>query len=1207
MPLQSDAERRVWELLTRDFRWRLPDDFDVKLLGESPRDGLARLQVFEVAVAKVFAALRPDYHWFVTQDRPDGGLDFIGQCEFISDEALGIAAAITVGGQCKKRTRVDDIVGEVAGSLARMADSVDPTFFVVALSARLERSRVEAARSILERTHQRHCHILDREQIEGLFHENLAAVDEVLRAGLQGDERREVLDYFHTGHERPPAVSAEVVAPERVLAGIPFSVAVTLKAPFVSSRARLRWMRGGRSIGAVTLVGPIGADEPLGVELIGTADDPMDIQRSLELLTYSVGELDLGAVVFSRELDGAPEALARVELGTVQVIENVRPRFFEPPFRAALARLDQQYERALAAGVASIGVVGAGGSGKSRVCEEFALERRRRGCAVVTAKQAKTLDDPHRVLAELLAGLVDGGITVGDPAEQVVEGVASYDPALAARAEPAIRSVFGDGGDPSGEASEQELLSSLVVLIAALGRRGPLIIHLQDLHWCAADVLIVLERLVWQLEKVLVGRGAAGAASAGVLFVLEGRARERGAGSDASWTSEPLEAFLQRLDCLVAACSMFSPEDGLTFIRRLFEDRHSARRRVNADLLGLQHDLVEHVNHTAGGNPFHSLEQVQLLKESGVVGQNPHTGLLYLVRPISSQPLLPDSVFESIQLRWRYLRKRTPELALLLWAAALLEDRIPTPLFRRLWRELAPEASLHDIDATELLWTGEGEEREIAFRHENYFRSIRRFEVSADDRERVVRIYADWFSGDPRRDPADKFRWARVLLELPRPDVASARTILRSAAQAARRRGDLRLARRISTTLLDLVWDEDDRSPVRTATFLGACRDDLALARDLLGSDRAQAGRRLEALGERIARRLASGRRLAPRNVDELRRAELTTEVLRCQYLFNDQRSAIASDVAARSVRGIQAMRPSRVDDPGAWDALEMEALHSHAVALALSGELDPALEESALAVAIARRSPTAISPHIVSTYAAILLATDPVAAERVLRDCIAGLADGPESGPLRDEAEINLGEALILRAHRAEDADEAAAMLDEAKGRLMRVFTGCFQLGQYPDAAAAALLLGVISAMLRKGEETYWFAQAVAAASRGRHMETLWRAQINLATATRLASADATAGQDHARAALEIVEETLAPYPDPDGSPRFRVVSHALAQAVRLPVLAGDDAGSASLARHPTLRARVEDMDGSTAGGAEPEGGHYQWLRVADAHYMLY
>jgi hypothetical protein len=1214
---ETKIEKRAWNLLTVDFPWDPPEDFGVKVRREGGTSvGPARLQVFEVAVAAVFARLRPDYEWYVTPNLPDGGSDFIGRQQFLMDEALDIAAAITIGGQCKKRCRVDDVVQEVAGSLVNMVTTLNPTLFIVALSARLTEERITEARARVERAYQRHCHILDRAQIEGLFSKHRPVVDEILHEALSEEEIAEVHEHLGASQQTEPHQAVIVSSPRRVLAGVPFGVKIDFRSLSLSVPGSRLWWRAGAGIeredARITLVGPIDADAPGGMEMApgGGTDDPIRAQCSLQLLTHSVGDVDLGEIAIGSQ--GDDEAAARwTHLGTVRVIENLRPRFYEQPFRGELSRLEHEYDRALANGVASIGVVGMGGSGKSRLSEEFALRQRRRGSAVVVAKQAKTLDDPHRIVADFLLGLVEVS-SLEDPAESVIRAVARYDADLARRAESAIRTVFGlqDGG--TSATTEQQLLSALLLLVAVRGRRAPLIIHLQELHWCSNDVLLLLERLVWQLARVLPGPGALERSpDSGIMFIFEGRVRERQR-FEGGWDSEPFEALLQKLDCPTVACS-FDPDQGLEFIRRLFEDRYSAHRRVNLDMLGMQRHLVQRIHRIAGGNPFHSLEQLQFLKERRIVGQNPITGFLYLIQPAPSDTQLPDSVFAAIRMRWTYMKSRTPEMALLIWAAGLLDDRVPTPLFRRLLAELAPHVAISDVDATEMLWSGEGREDEVAFRHENYFESIRRFEVAMEDRERVVRIYCDWFAEpDQSTRPVDRYKWALALLQLPVPDEAQAEKLMRSALREAQRQGDERLARRVSAASLNLVWKRDGYSPVRINTFLSRAEDELALATELLGGgDRSQAERRLNRLSDRLDRRLASARVRSPQTVGELRRLRLTADVRRSQILFNDRKPVEAAELAADAVGDIHGLRSAGGFDGEAWEELEMEALHSQAVALAIAGEIEPSLVTSAQAVEIAERSSTVLARHVVSTYANILMSRDPEQSETILRRCLDELDGRANATEARVSAQINLGMALVLRAHRLDPDDTtlAGALLDEATKILKSVFSHAFQLGRYPDAGAASLILGIISAMHGDRDEVSWFAQAVAAAARGRQMETLWRAHINLATALHR-SGDAVEGdvRDHAAAALEILEETLSVYPEPDRSARFELVRISLAQAVRFLQAAGDGAGRAVVDRYPALRTSFVDSELKALRDEEHEGWRHEWwLRVAAEPYSLY
>lgn len=1216
---ESEAERHVWELLTRNFPWDPPAHLGVKVRRKDDGStGPVRLQVFEIAVAAVFAQMQPEYEWYVTPNLPDGGSDFVGRQHFLVDDLLDIAAAVTVGGQCKKRTRVDNVVEELSGSLVNMMATINPTFFVVAFSARLTKERIKEACSRIENAHHRHCHILDRAQIEGLFRAHLPVLHEIISEALSVDQVEEVHNYLGGSGRAGAHESTAVSTPPRVLSGVPFGVTVEFPA-FVGAApdAKLWWRpKGGTepTDAPVTLIGPIGADSPEGMSLASVAtDDPIHIRCPLELLTHSVGNIDLGEILIGPSGCEGGDAAEWTSLGIVQVVENLSPRFYERPLRGALGRLESEYERALAGVVASVGIVGAGGSGKSRLSEEFALRQRRRGAAVVVAKQAKTLDDPHRILADLFLGLVGDAPSLEDPAERVVRAVEQYDPALAERTGAAIKSLFGlEDGDSTK--TEQDLLSALLLLVAARGRRAPLIIHLQELHWCSADVLLLLERLVWQLGRVFPAFGASERSSeSGVLFIFEGRIRERQRLGEDGWDSEPFEALLQKLDCPTVTCS-FDPEQGLEFIRRLFEDRHSAHRRVNLDLLEMQRELVERIHRAAGGNPFHSLEQLQLLKERRIVGQNHVTGFLFLIQPAPSSTLLPESVFEAIKLRWTYMKSRTPELALLVWGMGLLDDRMPTPLFRRLWAELAPDVSLGDIDGTEMLWTGEDDDDEVAFRHENYFESIRRFEVSKEDRERAVKVYCEWFAETEQADrPVDRFKWGLALLQLPVPDEDQAEALMRSALRGAQDRGDLRLARRVQAASLDLAWRRDERSPVEAGAFLRHSEEELWLTNELLGSgDRSRAARRLTRLSGRLEGRVSGGQPSSSTEaVAELRRLQLTAEVRRSQILFNDRKPVEAAELAMGAVRSIRSVRSGKGFDRPAWEELEMEALHSEAVALAISGDIEPSLTTSAEAVELARRSSSVLAQHVISTYANILMSRDPETSESILRQCLVDLDETVEAVEARVSARINLAMTLVIQAHRLDpdETDARQALLEEAEEILKSVFSRAFQLGRYPDAGAGALMLGVISAMQGDSDEVSWFAQAVAAAARGRQMETLWRAHINLATAmSRSGDAAAEDVRDHAVAALEILEETLSPYPEPDRSPRFELVQVSLAQAVRF--LHATDAASARavLERYPALRLSFEDAGLNALKEAKHDGWRHEWwLWVNGEPYSLY
>jgi|GEM_PF-2613989 len=1204
-------ERRVWDLLTQDVEWKVPAGESIQI--RDRKGGVlasARLQVFELAVTTVLAEIRPEFAWSVTPNRPDDGVDFVGVHQFLDDRDLGISAAITVGGQCKKRTRVDDVIAEIAGSLIRMADVLNPTLFVVALSARLSRARVERARGMLERQCRRDCHILDRTQIEGLMVEYLDVFSRVLTNTLAPTECNEVFSYFERLGPVAPPPSLSIRAPARALGGEPFRVHVAVRWALASHPSARLWWRPPSDFdaGTLTLIGPVGADTRSGARLAAdtAVSDPLGVYGSLELMSYSVGSVELGELLIG--LHGAgPDAAERHPLGSVDIVENVRPRFFDRPYRAQLIRLGEAYARVLAGAVAPVGVIGAGGSGKSRLCEEFSLDKRRRGCAVVSIKHLKTHEAPHRILADLVASLAAVDPLDGEPADQVARTLAHYDSSLAGRAAPVIRTLFESRTATATDTSGQTLLSALVLLIAARTQAGPLIIHLQDLHWCSAEVLSMLERLVRQLTQIVPTSAAERRTAGGVLFLLEGRVRESGAGGDEAWSSAPFEAFLQRLDSVTVDCPAYLPGDGLAFTRLLFEGRHNSDRLVQDDLLDLQRELAERVHEVAGSNPFHTLEEVRLLKERGVVGQNLHTGLLYMIRADPLAAALPESVFAAIRRRWEYMRTRAPELALLVWGCALLEDRLPWSLFEALWSELAPEASVREIDGTDVLWTGDGTAREVVFRHENYFESIRRFTVPQAQRRRVVEAYCRWFEGLRRPSAGDRFRWARATLEHPTPDAARARELLLSALRSSRKSGDPRLTRRILTFYLDQGWQDDERSALAARSFLRRCDEEIALCRDLIGIDRDEAAGRIFRLGERIDGRLrGGGGTVSSQGRDALLLRQLTAEVLDAQVLFNDRRAAQSVDVAGSVIAGARARRKERPSDPD-WEALEMEALYTESCGHALSGDFPAAVRSSAAAAEIAAQSGSPLTRRVVSTYGSMLLSEDPKRGEMLLRDCIAKWPDDNSSDAFLMHVHLCMG--LVLQAYgEAPASRRRLSMLAEAATRMTAIHDSCRRLGLYADAGAAALVRGIVSALAGEGDEASWFAHGVAAAARGRQMETLWRSHLNLASALYRAAGRVTqSSHDHAIAALEIMEDSLSAYSEPERSPRFAMLRIGMVTVVWMLIATGDEVGPRILERYPSLRSHFSDPDAGRLAPHNGERRHYQWLHVDDVDYVLY
>ncbi|HEY0310946.1 MAG TPA: AAA family ATPase [Allosphingosinicella sp.] len=1203
------GEVEVWDLMTRDLKLAAEELVSAGIETEvPPRSGAyaeRQYQIFEVVTAIVFSKLRPDYRWSVSPRSKDGGIDFVGRSDFLKSIPLGIDASIIIGGQCKKRNRAGKLLDELAGSLIAMGRRLRPTFFIAVVSARLSEERVTSAKRDLEGELRRHCHIFDRRGIEALIADQIDAVAPILRAGLSKPQSDGVVRYFS---RRGGSKFSLHVAPaaRSMQAGAPFRLVVDIRHQGAGSAPlRLRWVPGP-SGPAPTLVAPVGGDFPEGAPLSLGKDpiDPFADRLELEFLTYSVGVIPLGSV----EVQGPGSISTRATLPDVEVMPNLRPRFYATPYRRQLEAITEALGHAEAGEPTVLAVLGNGGSGKTRLCQEAGLEGRRRGAEYITAEQVVSIERPYRIFAELLIALAGPSLSSEDPAADVLADLSRLQPPLAERARPLITALVGSTGKATID-DDQLLLSCFVLLAVARSQSKPLIIHLQNLHWCTGEALEFVERLIWQLQRAALGDGVnSQRRRIPILFLLEGRTHEQRHSMDRRWSTRAFEEFLDGLKCRRIRCPHLDDPESAAFVRRLFEEPWSADRQLPESFTEAQEELIVTLCRTSGGNPFHILEHLRLLKQSGLIGLSPVTGLAYLTQPVVGQIEFSTDVIETIRARWIYLASHAREAALLVAAAAMFEDRLPTRLFTSLWRRLAPALSRPEVLSLELFRFPEGEtdSGDVGFRHENYFHALHELPLGEQDRRAILASYLDWFETNPGDDPDLIFLEARVRLQAHRGPDERAAALLRRAVEVGRNQAKPAVAARAITTLLDeFMWAPGRVEALDADGLVAVCDDELALCAYLITAGRRDvAGRRVDRALERLGGLPAidQGDSASPLELQRMRLLAMSARIK-----FNDGQPIQAAAISGGLVRRLERLGASPDEAGAAARDLVMEVLQVHAVAAALAGDLELAREASgratSLALAIVPATPHAVD--VVSCHGNIMSAFDARAALDILLRCAAMPGADEADQPTLMRLKINTDLVRIVLAYEERDRapGRSAELLAEAWESLSAVHRLASALGRFSTAAAAALLLG-LAATLRGDESTRWFAEAVTGASRGRQLETLWRSQINLAHSLDCAGRSPL---ESAAAAMGLLEQSLDDIPDPDKSPRFRLVAVPLAAAARYCIVAGDPRGAAILERFPALRHLFVDVAG---GVLRPDRGGFashEWLRVGGRDYVLY
>jgi class 3 adenylate cyclase/tetratricopeptide (TPR) repeat protein len=257
---------------------------------------------------------------------------------------------------------------------------------------------------------------------------------------------------------------------------------------------------------------------------------------------------------------------------------------------AEMSSLEAALAQALTGQGQVVGVVADAGTGKSRLCFEFAESCRAKGIAVrVTSAVAHGKAVPLLPVLEFYRGAF--GITERDDArtarQKIAGGVVQGDESLVASL-PLLFEFLGvpDPEKPvalePGPERQRALLAVLKRLALARSRREPAVLLFEDLHWIDEATGVFLENLV----------DAADASR--TLLVVNFRPEYR-----ADWMRR---SYYQQL--------ALAPLDGSAFAEMLGET-------LGIDLS--LRDLTGRIHERSGGNPFFAEEIVQTLIESGAL------------------------------------------------------------------------------------------------------------------------------------------------------------------------------------------------------------------------------------------------------------------------------------------------------------------------------------------------------------------------------------------------------------------------------------------------------------------------------------------------------------------------------------------------------------------------------------------------------------
>jgi len=387
----------------------------------------------------------------------------------------------------------------------------------------------------------------------------------------------------------------------------------------------------------------------------------------------------LNELVHVFELEGVGRMRTRLDVSHARGFSKFVGR------QSEMASLDAALEQAIAGNAQVVGVVGEAGTGKSRLCFEFAERCRARGTAVYEAQAlAHGRMIPFLPVLQLLRSLfgISDEESPADARRKVAGAVVLADLAL----EPVLPSLFDFLGIPDPD------------------RPAPLM-----------DPELRQRQLVGLVQRLLRARSARESA----MLLVE----------DLHWFDPAGEAFLAAIVEAVSGSHVllvanFRPEFEATWMRRSWYKQlplaplgKDAAEELLVELLGSDPSLVPlaaAIGERTGGNPFFVEEIVQSLAESGALaGQR---GAYRLTRSLEAQ-VLPETVQAVLGARIDRLPEREKQV---LYAAAVVGREFSQPLAARAadLPESEVAAGLSILTASELVFEQAlYPEPEYAFKH----------------------------------------------------------------------------------------------------------------------------------------------------------------------------------------------------------------------------------------------------------------------------------------------------------------------------------------------------------------------------------------------------------------------------------------------------------------------------------------------------------
>jgi len=393
----SPLPSNIWQLLSNSTKV-VPEFHSSVVL-----PGKKQYRLIDVIIAKVLSLLLPDYGWLALSSANLRGLELQGEALLFDIPEFDIRGRELIIGRCTP-IRASAGLRQLSLDIVHVLGKSEPAHLVLVVPAGVTEQVRSLTKRDYEKSARRSLLLLSRPELERLIQHFFGSLEDIIRRCLSPQDAETISRYFEScvcEIAAGPEIKSKVQ--EKGETGKAFQVYLEIQAPLPMVPLKLYWRwpeaidDSGSKGPSIQLISPSAAGSRDGVQLDFTARLSLSVR--LKFRSFRSGRQQLGSILLTN-LEGTVRR--EMNLGEVYLVEQYHPVFYRDPYISTLNAFGDLLRQVEAGRIHVATVVGSGGSGKTRLCEEFGFCAEQIGFRWISRSHLNHQAQPFRIFGDLL-------------------------------------------------------------------------------------------------------------------------------------------------------------------------------------------------------------------------------------------------------------------------------------------------------------------------------------------------------------------------------------------------------------------------------------------------------------------------------------------------------------------------------------------------------------------------------------------------------------------------------------------------------------------------------------------------------------------------------------------------------------------------------------------------------------------------------------